>query len=125
MKADIYDDLTAKLQQHAAPDTSSSHGAVYPMVMSVGFNPYYNNTVRSVEVHIMHDFQVNFYETHMNLIVLGFIRGEADYTTKEALIDDIKTDIDVSGRSLGRREYLSFAKDPYLTEFSGRSEIAS
>ncbi|CCJ28427.1 unnamed protein product [Pneumocystis jirovecii] len=33
---------------------------VYAMVMSIGWNPYYNNTTRSVEVHFIHKFKNNF-----------------------------------------------------------------
>lgn len=125
----IYESMNSMLfgSHSESADTSSKkdEGSVYPMVMSIGYNPFYNNTVRSVEVHLMHDFSIDFYETHMNLVVLGFIRGELDYTSKEALIDDIKTDIDVAGRSLGREAYMKYAKDPYLLEFSGKSEVGS
>ncbi|CAK4031245.1 riboflavin kinase [Lecanosticta acicola] len=100
-------------------------GAVYPMVMSIGWNPYYKNTVRSVEVHIMHHFGTDFYDSHMNLLILGFIRPELDYTTKEALIEDIKTDITVAGRSLSRKAYAKYSKDPYLLDFEDKTETAS
>ena len=121
MKRDVYEKLLKVCQQHGASET----GAVYPMVMSIGWNPYYGNTVRSVEVHIMHDFGVQFYESHMNLIILGFIRPELDYESVEKLIIDIKTDIDVAGRSLERPAYAKFAEDPYLLDFSGGSDVAS
>ena len=117
------------------PDTDLEHnekntltkekGAVYPMVMSIGWNPFYKNTVRSVEVHIMHDFEKQFYESHMNLMVLGFIRPEYDYVDKDSLIKDIKTDINVAGESLARKAYAAYRKDPYLLDFNGRSEVAS
>lgn len=135
MKAQVYDSMNQLISGAAATVSGSegsqqqageqSRGSVYPMVMSIGFNPFYNNTVRSVEVHIMHDFKVDFYETHMNILILGMIRPEYDYVDKQSLIDDIKTDIDVSGRSLGREAYLKYAQDPYLLDFEGKSEIAS
>lgn len=104
---------------------SQEKGAVYPMVMSIGWNPFYKNTVRSVEVHIMHHFDTDFYGCHMNLIILGFIRPEYDYVSKESLIEDIKTDIDVTGESLARKPYAKFIKDPYLLDFSGKDDVAS
>ena len=133
MTGAVYDSLRDSLSNQGSYSTngaadqpgSSNRGAVYPMVMSIGWNPYYKNTVRSVEVHIMHDFTKEFYDSHMNLIILGFIRPEYDYVSVESLIDDIKTDIDVAGRSLTRPAYIEFANDPYLLEFSGRSEIGS
>ena len=66
------------------------------MVMSIGWNPFYKNTVRSVEVHILHDFAGDFYGAHMNLCILGFIREEYDYVSKESLIEDIEFDKEVA-----------------------------
>lgn len=99
--------------------------AVFPMVMSIGWNPFYKNTVRSVEVHIMHDFKRDFYGSHMNLVILGFIRPEYDYVSVESLVEDIRTDIDVAGRSLERAAYKRFKEERGLREFGGRTEVAS
>lgn len=30
----------------------------------------------------MHDFKADFYDHHMKVVVLGYIRPELDYTTK-------------------------------------------
>ncbi|KAJ9667397.1 riboflavin kinase [Coniosporium apollinis] len=96
---------------------ASADERVHPMVMSVGWNPYYKNTVRSVEVHIMHSFPTDFYGSHLNLLVLGFIRPEYDYVSKEALVDDIKEDIEVTRRSLARPAYAKYRDDEYLVTF--------
>lgn len=55
---------------------------VLPMVMSLGWNPFYNNERKAAEVHILHNFSENFYGAHIKFIVLGYIRPELDYTTK-------------------------------------------
>ena len=109
---------------NAAPDPDSKldqHDPVtrvYPMVMSIGWNPVYKNTIRSVEVHIMHDFNGHdFYGAHMSVLVLGFIRPELDYVSKEKLIEDIRTDINVALKSLERPAYAKFAEDEYLSLF--------
>lgn len=90
---------------------------VYPMVMSIGWNPFYKNEVRSVEVHIIHKFKEDFYNALMNLSILGFIRHEQDYDSLESLVVDIKTDIDVTERSVARSAYAALANDPYLINF--------
>ncbi|KAF2098189.1 riboflavin kinase [Rhizodiscina lignyota] len=97
-------------------------GRVHPMVMSVGWNPYYKNEVRSVEVHIMHNFTHDFYGSHLNLIMLGFIRPEYDYVSKESLIEDIKTDIEVAGKSLARPAWAKYRKDKCLLDFPEAQE---
>ncbi|KAH7346298.1 hypothetical protein BKA65DRAFT_455722 [Rhexocercosporidium sp. MPI-PUGE-AT-0058] len=79
---------------------------IYPMVMSIGFNPFYKNTVRSAEVHVMQKFEKDFYGCQMRLCILGFIRKELDYVSLEALVGDIRMDIEVAGRSLRREAWM-------------------
>ncbi|KAG7286127.1 riboflavin kinase [Staphylotrichum longicolle] len=89
-----------------APKRGGAQGAngftIYPMVMSIGYNPFYKNTVRSAEVHVLHRFQADFYGVEMRLLVTGFIREELDYSGLEALIADINFDCEVARRSLAR-----------------------
>jgi riboflavin kinase len=88
---------------------------VYPMVMSYGWNPYYKNEKRSAEVHIIHTFDEDFYGKELKIIILGYIRPELNYTTLEALIKDINTDIIVAKNSLERDGYSTFQNDAFLT----------
>lgn len=104
---------------------AQDEGAVFPMVMSIGWNPFYKNSVRSVEVHLLHHFTQDFYGSHMNLVILGFIRPEYDYVSKESLIEDIKTDIEVTGRCLARPAYAKYRDDKYLLEFEGKAKEAN
>jgi len=104
-------------------DKHSTETALYPMVLSIGYNPYYNNTVRSIEVHVMHDFTKDFYNALMTLDILGFIRPEENYTSLDALIKDIKFDIEVSRNSLKRAAYIEYKKDPYLVDFGWAKDV--
>lgn len=52
---------------------------VYPMVMSLGWNPYYKNEKKSAEVHILHEFESDFYGESLRIIVTGYIRPEQNY----------------------------------------------
>jgi len=65
----------------------------------------------------MHDFGRDFYGHHLNLLILGFIRPEYDYVSKESLIEDIETDIEVTKRSLDRPAYAMLKEDDYLCRF--------
>ena len=107
------DNATAKL---SATNDSSLKGT-YPMVMSIGWNPFYKNEVRSVEVHIIHKFHNDFYNAMLNLAILGFIRPERNYDSMQALIDDINFDIEVAQKSLLRPAYADHVEDPYLLDF--------
>lgn len=86
----------------ASSSAGSDKWTIYPMVMSIGYNPFYKNTVRSAEVHVLHKFASDFYDVPMRLLLLGFIRLELDYSGLEALIEDINIDCDVARQSLAR-----------------------
>lgn len=99
---------------------------IYPMVMSIGWNPFYKNTVRSVEVHLLHTFASDFYGAWVNLLIVGFIRPEYDYVSTDALIEDIRTDIEVARRSLAREGDAETKRDKYLyTSPEGEAEVGS
>ncbi|KAG0325717.1 riboflavin kinase [Dissophora globulifera] len=106
--------------ESASSSTSSlsTHcpATIYPMVMSLGWNPFYKNEKKSAEVHIMHNFHRDFYGDDLRIVVLGYIRPELDYTTLEALIEDINIDIEVAHRSLERPDYASFKGDPLFLQ---------
>ncbi|KAH8177179.1 riboflavin kinase domain-containing protein [Sarocladium implicatum] len=100
-----YASLSPPPQSSTTSTSTSSTFATYPMVMSIGYNPFYKNTVRSAEVHVLHKFPSDFYGAHMRLLLLGFIRKELDYTTLEALIEDINFDCEVARNSLKRETW--------------------
>ncbi|ORZ34338.1 hypothetical protein BCR44DRAFT_126810 [Catenaria anguillulae PL171] len=88
---------------------------VYPMVMSVGWNPYYKNEKRTAEVHIIHKFDKDFYGDELRVIVAGYIRDEKNYTSLDDLILDINTDIKVAEHSLARPDYLALKSHAFLS----------
>jgi riboflavin kinase len=83
-------------------------------VLSIGYNPYYKNTQRSIEIHILQNFDEDFYGATLSLLVLGFVRPEYDYVSKDALVEDIREDIRVAKRSLEREAYQEWKGDSWL-----------
>ncbi|KAF7973215.1 hypothetical protein HWV62_15813 [Athelia sp. TMB] len=79
---------------------------VLPMVMSLGWNPFYKNERMTAvststrthdhrrstkdtmthlkEIHVLHEFEKDFYGYEMRALVLGYIRPELDYTSRGA-----------------------------------------
>ncbi|KAI4129859.1 MAG: hypothetical protein LQ338_002042, partial [Usnochroma carphineum] len=122
-------DSTGKIIPVAPPPSSHQSdegggkkgGGIYPMVMSLGWNPFYANTVRSLEIHILHPFTTDFYGARMNVLICGFVRPERDYADVEALVEDIQTDIEVARRSLEREGYqrLKGSWGEFLGRFEG------
>lgn len=84
------------------------------MVMSIGYNLFYKNKVRSAEVHVLHKFEKDFYGSEMAIVILGFIRPEYDYVSVESLIEDINEDCEVAKRSLDREAWTKYLEDPFL-----------
>ena len=81
------------------------HDIRYSMVMSYGWNPFYKNTIRSCEVHLIHELS-DFYGESLKIIILGYIRPELDYTGVDDLIRDIKLDIETAKEMTSKPEYL-------------------
>ncbi|VDP58971.1 unnamed protein product [Schistosoma mattheei] len=63
-----------------------SNTPVYKMVMSIGWNPYFKNIKRSVEVHILHRFEENFYGDTIEVIAVKYFRPEYDFPSIGKLI---------------------------------------
>ncbi|EAW13824.1 riboflavin kinase [Aspergillus clavatus NRRL 1] len=120
----------AKFQYHgdASRKGEDSQAAILPAVLSIGYNPFYKNKTRSIEIHIMPPLsspsptaevttqgqghgQVkfhklpDFYGTQLKLLILGYIRPEFDYVSLEALVEDIRVDCEVARASLQRPAY--------------------
>jgi riboflavin kinase len=108
--------------QYAASTPSSGRSPVYPTVLSIGYNPYYKNTTRSIEIHILASFGSDFYGAELSLVILGFIRPEYDYVSRDALVEDIREDIRVAQRSLARSGYEVYKEEGWLKGEGGEGE---
>jgi len=81
----------------------SLHGKeekIYDCVMSLGYNPYYENKSRTFEVHLMEDFDDDFYSASLAVEVLGYIRCQADMKLFDHLIKFIHNDYQVAKNEL-------------------------
>ncbi|KAK0524929.1 riboflavin kinase [Tilletia horrida] len=107
-------DINASEPPPPPSELAEGESVVLPQVMSVGYNPFYGNTKKTAEVHIMHPFSHDFYGNYMKVVILGYIRPELNYVSKEALIEDIETDKRVGLASLARPAYSAFKDDPFF-----------
>ncbi|KAI5479830.1 hypothetical protein MNV49_002642 [Pseudohyphozyma bogoriensis] len=119
----LCDDETSAFSGTVTPDqgertAANLHDEVWPMVMSIGWNPYYNNDTRTAEVHILHEYPHDFYGKELRSVILGFVRPEYNYNSLDALIKDINFDKEVAERSVDRPAYLTFKDDAFFTKKS-------
>nr|CAB3265560.1 riboflavin kinase [Phallusia mammillata] len=94
------------------------NGDVHKMVMSVGWNPFYKNTKKSMETHIMHDFGGDFYGSILKLIILGYIRPEQNFTSIDNLISAIHNDINIATAELSKQEMVEFSKHSFFQDIA-------
>ncbi|XP_051149048.1 bifunctional riboflavin kinase/FMN phosphatase-like isoform X2 [Andrographis paniculata] len=87
---------------------------VYKMVMSIGWNPYFNNTEKTIEPWLLHDFKEDFYGKDLRLAIVGYIRPETNFPSLESLVAKIHQDRDVAEKALELPMYSKYRDDPYL-----------
>ncbi|KAK9507072.1 hypothetical protein O3M35_008895 [Rhynocoris fuscipes] len=92
------------------------NGAVHKMVMSVGWNPFYQNKVKTMEVHILHDFPEQFYGSLMKVCVLNYLRPEMNFPTLDDLISAIKSDVDAANKELDKPEFSKFREHEFFQQ---------
>ncbi|TKS78634.1 Riboflavin kinase [Collichthys lucidus] len=101
------------------------NGDVYKMVMSIGWNPYYKNTKKSMETHVIHTFKEDFYGEILSVVMVGYIRPERSYDSLvEALITAISNDIEEAKAKLELPEQLKLRKDNFFTSAPSSSSAA-
>ena len=87
---------------------------VYKMVMSIGFNPYYNNTDKTAEPWLLHTFEKDFYDEELRLLVCGYIRPEANFESLDALVKRIHEDAAVTKAALTDKLFAAYEHDVFL-----------
>ncbi|CAI5979903.1 unnamed protein product [Closterium sp. NIES-64] len=87
---------------------------VFKMVMSVGWNPFFNNTHKTVEPWLLHDFGEDFYGEELRLLVVGYIRAEADFPDLPSLIARIHRDGEIARKALDHPPFAVYKTDPFL-----------
>lgn len=96
-------------------DDTHSTNKTYPMVMSIGWNPFFENAVKTCEPWLLADFENDFYGAELRLKVLGYIRPEANFVSLESLIERIHKDAEVAKGALLLDQFAEARKDAYLT----------
>ncbi|TRY60191.1 hypothetical protein DNTS_003801 [Danionella cerebrum] len=90
------------------------NGDIHKMVMSIGWNPYYKNTKKSMETHVMHTFKEDFYDQILSVVMVGYIRPEKGFTALDELISAIHSDIEEAKKKLEMPEHLKLKEDNFF-----------
>lgn len=84
---------------------------VYMMSCSFGYNPHYGNNSKSLEVHILNQFDHDFYGAKLRIAICGKIREELKFPSLDHLIQQIRDDNDFARKSLSDEEKFRGIKD--------------
>ncbi|XP_004504977.1 bifunctional riboflavin kinase/FMN phosphatase [Cicer arietinum] len=87
---------------------------IFKMVMSIGWNPYFDNKEKTIEPWLLHDFTEDFYGEELRLVIVGYIRPEVNFPSLESLIAKIHEDRRVAERALDLPLYSCYKNDSYL-----------
>ncbi|KAL1283846.1 Riboflavin kinase [Trichinella pseudospiralis] len=118
--ANFSDDVVAQLPQQFQAGVyygfaSVDNGEVYEMVISVGQNVQFNDAKKTMEVHILHAFDRDFYGSLLKIVILGYIRPMVTFNSLDQLIEAIQNDISFASGKLKSHEYQLFKKHPYFS----------
>ncbi|XP_055851480.1 putative riboflavin kinase isoform X2 [Episyrphus balteatus] len=91
-------------------------GEVHKMVMSVGWNPFYENKQKSMETHILHEYNRDLYGCILKVIIVGYLRPEKNFDSLEALVATIKKDINDAEVALDNPEHRYLKDSNFFTE---------
>lgn len=94
-----------------------SDDGVYKMVMNIGKRPTFvknNSPDSSVEAHVMHSYDHDFYGQTMKVVLLGYLRPEIPFSGLQELLNRINTDIGISKTQLDGEQWGVFARDAFL-----------
>ncbi|MFS8202112.1 bifunctional riboflavin kinase/FAD synthetase [Streptomyces sp. CWNU-52B] len=78
-----------------------AQGEVMPAAISVGTNPQFDGTERTVEAYAIDRVGLDLYGLHVAVDFLAFVRGQAKFDSIEALLEAISDDVKRSRELIG------------------------
>mmetsp|Transcript_752 Transcript_752/g.2500 ORF Transcript_752/g.2500 Transcript_752/m.2500 type:complete len:231 (+) Transcript_752:1321-2013(+) len=107
-------------QNNISNDSNAEHyNRVFKSVLSIGQNPHFDGTQKTVEPHILHQFPEDFYGKRVKLLVCGFLREQEKYNSLDELIAAIQNDLKVGSELLDTSDLRQFENDSF---FNGEME---
>ena len=120
-----YEELLEKIENGVYWGWASVEGSdtVYGMALNVGWSPYFKNEKKTIEIHVFHEFEEDFYGSQIRALALGYIRPELDFNSLEELIAAISGDISWSKEQLLSELAVKFEKDKFFTSKAREIEL--
>ncbi|KAK6124426.1 hypothetical protein DH2020_041846 [Rehmannia glutinosa] len=94
--------------------TESFSALELPSGVYFGWAGLANRGIYKMEPWLLHDFNEDFYGEDLRLVVVGYIRAEANFSSIESLVAKIHEDRKIAENALELPSYLKYRDDPYL-----------
>jgi riboflavin kinase len=89
-----------------------SNGPVYKAVLGIGDNPHFGDAKhRTIEAHLLHNFNRDFYGEELKLVIVGYIRGYEKFESLEQLKQTMNRDKEIASQALDEPKYYMFKED--------------
>jgi riboflavin kinase/FMN adenylyltransferase len=75
----------------------------HPGILNLGFRPTFNGKSRTLEVHLL-DFSGDLYDREITLEMVHRIRGEQKFEGPDALVSQIRADIETARKALSQTD---------------------
>uniref|UniRef100_A0A915PHD2 riboflavin kinase n=1 Tax=Setaria digitata TaxID=48799 RepID=A0A915PHD2_9BILA len=89
-------------------------GEVYGMVTSIGWNPHFKNERKTIEVHILNNFEEDFYGAEVRGVLVGFLRPMVAFNSLDDLKSAISNDLSMAKDFLSTREVIFHKKSSFF-----------
>ncbi|CAF1084563.1 unnamed protein product [Rotaria magnacalcarata] len=93
---------------------TNNNNELYKLVASVGTNPFYKCKVKTLEAHLMHNFETDFYGEKLKIVLLGEIRKMTSFKDANELAMAIQNDIVKAHHELDSDQSREYLNHPYF-----------
>merc|ERR1712025_1198721 len=93
-----------------------NNNEIYKMSLSIGNNPFFNNETKTIETHILHEFENDFYDSWLRIIITGYIRPMENYSSLDELINAIKNDNKEAEENLDKPHHQHIRDSEHLVK---------
>lgn len=117
LPADDYNDQLLKMKRTGVfiGWANVSGGTVYPTVLGIGDNPQFGDCLhRTIEPHLIHKFEEDFYGEELKLIICGYVRPYEKFESLEKLKRTMNNDKCIAEKALSLEPYLHYRHDPFF-----------